>query len=150
VRTTPTRSAALSPNIRECQDHLLARFDASGDEGELGVGLTAGPLYYVNEIEEVLQRARLSWVQSVRATGKRKAPRWIMKERGLQDYVDALGGLGGFDLEEYDSDEDAAGNLRQYTDKRYRLGADASPLLHVNLHIVFDPTLHRPAHVPVC
>jgi hypothetical protein len=88
---------------KECQDHLLARLDASREEGELGVGLTAGPLYYVNEIEEVLQRARLSWVQSVRATGKRKAPRWIMKERGLQDYVDALGGLGGFDLEEYDS-----------------------------------------------
>jgi hypothetical protein len=104
---------------KECQDHLLARFDASGDEGELGVGLTAGPLYYVNEIEEVLQRARLSWVQSVRATGKCKAPRWIMKERGLQDYVDALGGLGGFDLEEYDSDEDAADDLRQYTDTEH-------------------------------
>ena len=39
-----------------------------------------------------------------------------MKERGLQDYVDTLGGLGGFDLEEYDSDEDAANNLTQYTD----------------------------------
>ena len=102
-----------------CKHKEPARFDASGDEGELGVGLTAGPLYYVNEIEEVLQRARLSWVQSVRATGKRKAPRWIMKERGLQDYVDALGGLGGFDLEEYDSDEDAADNLRQYTDTEH-------------------------------
>jgi hypothetical protein len=27
----------------------------------------------------------------VRATGKPKAPRWIMKERGLRDYFDALG-----------------------------------------------------------
>jgi hypothetical protein len=42
-----------------------------------------------------------------------------MKERGLQDYVDALGGLGGFDLEEYDSDEDAADDLRQYTDTEH-------------------------------
>jgi hypothetical protein len=24
--------------------------------------------------------------------------RWIMKERGLQDYVDALGGLGGVSI----------------------------------------------------
>ena len=112
----PTSERCPICKDQECKVHLLACFDTSGDEGELGVGLTAGPLYYVNEIEEVLQRARLSWVQSVRATGKRKAPRWIMKERGLQDYVDALGGLGGFDLEEYDSDEDAADNLRQYAD----------------------------------
>jgi hypothetical protein len=102
----PTSERCSICKDQECKVHLLDCFDTSGDEGELGVGLTAGPLYYVNEIEEVLQRARLSWVQSVRATGKRKAPRWIMKERGLQDYVDALGGLGGFDLEGYDSDEE--------------------------------------------
>jgi len=39
-----------------------------------------------------------------------------MKERGLRDYFDALGGLGGFDLEEYDGDEDAADDLIQHTD----------------------------------
>jgi hypothetical protein len=51
-------------------------------------------------------------VQSVRATGKPKAPRWIMKERGLRDYfIHALGGSGGFDLEKYDRDEDAADHL---------------------------------------
>ena len=70
--------------------------DAS-DAGELGVGLTDGPLCDVNEIEVVLQCARLAWVQSVRATGKPKAPSWIMKERGLRDYYDALGGSDGFE-----------------------------------------------------
>jgi hypothetical protein len=77
---------------------LLDRFDASRDECELGVGLTAGPLYYVNEIEEVLQRAPFVLGAVGAGHRKRKAPRWIMKERGLQDYVDALGGLGGFEI----------------------------------------------------
>jgi hypothetical protein len=39
-----------------------------------------------------------------------------MKERGLQDYFDALGGLVGSDLAEYDSDEDAADDLKVQTD----------------------------------
>ena len=104
---------------KECEIHLLARFDASGDEGAMGVGLTNGPLYNVNEIEETLQRARLAWVRSVRATGMPEAPRWIVKERGLRDYFDALGGLGDFDLDEYDSDEDAADDLRQHTDTEH-------------------------------
>jgi hypothetical protein len=101
---------------KECKKHLLACFDASGDQGALGVGLAGGPLYYVNEIEEVLQRTRLAWVQSVRATGKPKAPRWIMKERDLRDYYDALGGSGGFDLVHKQSDERAADFLPAYTD----------------------------------
>jgi hypothetical protein len=94
----------------ECKVHLLACFDASGDEGELGVGLIDGPLCEVNEIEEVLKRTRLAWVQLVRASGKPKAPEWIMKERGLQSYFDALGGAG-FDLKKYDSDEEAVSDL---------------------------------------
>ena len=65
----------------ECEDHLLARFDASGDLGAFGIGLTDGALCDVNEIEVVLQCVRLAWVQSVRATSKPKATRWIMKER---------------------------------------------------------------------
>jgi hypothetical protein len=101
---------------KECKDHLLARFGASGDEGLFGIGLVGGTLYYVNEIEEVLERARLAWVQSVRATGKPKAPRWIMKEPGLRRYYDALGGSGGFDLVEKESDETAADFLPAYTD----------------------------------
>jgi hypothetical protein len=28
---------------KECKVHLLVRFDASGDDGELGVGLIDGP-----------------------------------------------------------------------------------------------------------
>ena len=59
---------------KECEVHLLASFDASADEGELGVGLIDGLLCNVNEIEEVLQRARLAWVQSVRHTRRPKAP----------------------------------------------------------------------------
>ena len=98
---------------KECQRHLLARFDASGDEGELGVGLVGGALYDVNEIETVLERARLAWVQSVRATGKPKAPPWIMKERGLRYYFDAL---GGSDVAKYDSDEDAVHDLAASTE----------------------------------
>jgi len=98
---------------KECQRHLLARFDASGDEGELGVGLVGGALYDVNEIETVLERARLAWVQSVRAAGKPKAPPWIMKERGLRDYFDALGGI---DVAKYDGDEDAVQDLPAHTD----------------------------------
>ena len=57
-------------------------------------------------------------------TGKPKAPRWIVKERGLRDYFDAIGGLGGFDLEEYDSDEHAADDLRQYTDTEHVRGRE--------------------------
>ena len=98
---------------KECQRHLLARFDASGDEGEYGVGLVGGPLYYEYEIDDVLNRARLAWVQSVRATGKPKAPSWIIKERGLRYYFDALGGI---DVAEYDSDKDAADDLPVRTD----------------------------------
>jgi hypothetical protein len=104
---------------KECKVHLLARFDASGDEGALGVGLTDGPLYDVNEIEETLQHARLAWVRSMRTTGKPQAPRWIVKERGLRDYFESLGGMGHFDLEAYDSDEDAADDLRQHTDTEH-------------------------------
>src|SRR5262249_9848854 len=98
---------------KECQRHLLARFDASGDEGEFGVGLAGGALYDVNEIEAVLERARLAWVKSVRATGKPKTPPWIMKERGLRNYFDALGGI---DVEKYDSDEDAVHDLAVETE----------------------------------
>jgi hypothetical protein len=98
---------------KECQRHLLARFDASGEEGEYGVGLVGGPLYYEYEIDDVLNRARLAWVQSVRATGKPKAPRWIMSERGLKDYFDQLGGI---DLAKYESDEEAAAFLPAETD----------------------------------
>jgi hypothetical protein len=98
---------------KECQRHLLARFDASGDEGEFGVGLVGGALYDVNEIETVLERARLAWVQAVRATGKPKAPPWIVKERGLQNYFHALGGL---DVAKYDSDEDAVHDLAWCSD----------------------------------
>ena len=89
---------------QECKTHLLACFDASGDEGAFGIGLVDGPLYYVNEIGKVLYLARLAWVQSVRATGKPKAPRWIMKERGLLDYYDVLGRPDGLDLEKYEND----------------------------------------------
>jgi hypothetical protein len=103
----PTSECCPICKDKECKIHLLARFDASADEGELGVGLIDGSLCDVNEIEEVLQRARLARIQSARATGKPKAPRWIMKERGLRDYYAALGGLGGFNPEEYESDEDA-------------------------------------------
>jgi hypothetical protein len=95
---------------------LLCCFDKSGDEGNFGVGLVDGPLYDVNEIDEVLKRARLAWVQSVRAAGKPKAPRWIMKEPGLRDYFDALGDPDGFDLRGYENDEDAADELRANTD----------------------------------
>jgi hypothetical protein len=98
---------------KECQRHLLACFDASGDEGEFGVGLVGGALHDVTEIETVLERARLAWVQSMRATGKPKAPPWIMKERGLGYYFRALGGI---DVEKYDNDEDAAHDLAVQTD----------------------------------
>lgn len=96
---------------KQCKVHLLGCFDELG-EGELGVGLIDGPLYDVKEIEEVLQRARLAWVLSARAAGKPKAPQWIMKERGLQDYFDALGGLDPSYLEKCGSDEDAAVDLQ--------------------------------------
>ena len=84
---------------KECRTHLLARFDEFGDEGEFGVGIVGGPFFYLKEIKEVLDRVRLAWVQSAQAPGKPKAPRWIIKEQGLQDYYDVLGGAGGFDLE---------------------------------------------------
>ena len=107
---TPRSAGCPFCEEKECKVHLIACFDASGDEGKLGVGLVSGPLCNVNEIEEVLQRARLAWVQSVRASAKPKAPQWSMKERGLQSYFDALGDAG-FDLEKYKSDEEAVSDL---------------------------------------
>jgi hypothetical protein len=83
---------------KECQRHLLACFDVSGDEGKFGVGLlAAGALNEAQEIEQMLERARLAWVQSMRATGKPKAPPWIMK-LGLRYYFNALGGI---DIRQY-------------------------------------------------
>ena len=98
---------------KECQRHLLARFDELGDQGAFGVELAGGALFDAKEIEQVLQRARLAWVQSVRATGKPKAPPWIMKVRGLGYYFDALGGI---DVDKYDSDEDAVDDLAASTE----------------------------------
>jgi hypothetical protein len=100
---------------KKCRTHLLACFDESGDDGEFGVGLVDGRLFYVKEIEEVLERIRLTWVQSVRVNGRPEPPQWIMKEQGLEDYYDVLGGPH-FDLEKYESDEDAANDLSAYTD----------------------------------
>jgi hypothetical protein len=107
---------------KKCRKHLLAIFDASGETGEFGVGLCDGPLCKVREIEEVLERSSLAWVQSVRAIGKPEAPWWIMKEPGLKDYFDALGrsSSGGsvtFDPVKYESDEDAAWDLRANSDE---------------------------------
>jgi hypothetical protein len=67
----------------------------------------------VQEIEQILERARLAWVQSVRTTGKPKAPSWIMNDSGLRQYFDALEGT---DVDKYDSDEDAASDLATNTD----------------------------------
>ena len=112
----PTPECCPICQDKQCKVHLLGCFDASEDEGELGVGLVDGPLYDVKEIKEVLQRARLAWVRSVRATGKPKAPQWIMKEQGLRDYFDALGGLDPSALEKCDSDADAARDLQVETE----------------------------------
>jgi len=101
---------------KNCKKHLLACFDTSGDEGEFGVGLVAGRLYYAKEITQVLELIRLAWVQSVRATGKPKAPRWIIKERALRDYFDAIGGAGGLGLVKKESDKTAADFLPAYSD----------------------------------
>ena len=98
---------------KECQRHLLARFDELGDQGAFGVELAGGALFDAKEIEPVLERARLAWVQSMRATGKPKAPPWIMKVRGLGYYFDALGGI---DVDKYDSDEDAVDDLAASTE----------------------------------
>jgi hypothetical protein len=107
---------------KECERHLLARFDTGWGEGELGVGLIDGALYSVKEIETLLNRTRLAWVQSVRSTGKPKAPPWIMKEEGLQDYFEALGGI---DVARYDSDEDAVGDLKvETTDETWHARED--------------------------
>lgn len=110
----PTAERCPICKEKECQRHLLALFDEQGDQGV--AGLVGGPLYDVNE--KVLRRARLAWVQSVRVTGKPKAPRWIMKERGLLDYFYGLGrsSVGDFDLENSQSDEDASDDLQEYTD----------------------------------
>jgi hypothetical protein len=97
---------------KECQLHLLARFDVQGD-GEFGVGLAGGALCEASEIATVLERARLAWVQSMRATGKPEVPPWIMQERGLRDYFDALGGI---DVEKYHGDEDAVHDLKAETE----------------------------------
>jgi hypothetical protein len=101
----------------DCEKHLLALFDATGGTGEYGVGLTDGPLSEVKEIEELLERTCLAWVQSVRTTGKPKAPQWIEKEPDLKYFFDALGrgsyeDGAGFDPAKYESEQDAAWDLR--------------------------------------
>ena len=80
-----------------------------------------GALSNVNEIEVVLEHARLAWVQSVRATGKPMAPQWIMKERDLQDYFDALGSAG-FDLGIL-----RAMNKQPLSSQRIRIGRFGTP-----------------------
>jgi hypothetical protein len=99
----------------KCKIHLLGCFDASGDEGVFGIGLVGGPLSEVKEIEEVLQRAQLAWVQSVRAAGNPEMPQWITKSPSLRYYYDQLGDAGDFDPEQYESDEDAACDLSAHT-----------------------------------
>jgi hypothetical protein len=101
---------------------ILLDLDASGDNGEFGIGLMDGPLCDANEIEALLRRARLAWVQSVRVTGKPKAPQWIIKDQGLEDYFHALGrNFDGrplkFDLRNYESDKEAADDLRAESDR---------------------------------
>ncbi len=99
---------------KECQRHLLACFDESGDAGGFGVGLVGGALMDAKEIPQVLERARLAWVQSIRVTGKPKASPWVMKDKcGLRNYFDALGGI---DVDKYDSDEDAVHDLAANTE----------------------------------
>lgn len=107
---------------KKCEKHVLACFDRAGDDGAFGLGLLGGALCHVNEIEVAMEHARLAWVRSVRATGKPKAPQWIMKDFGLQQYFDALGrsvsgGKVDFDVGKYKSDEDAADDLQADTDR---------------------------------
>jgi hypothetical protein len=61
-----TGGCPLCKDIK-CRKHLFACFDKSGDEGKFEVGIVAGPLFYVKEIEKLLECIRLAWVQSVRA-----------------------------------------------------------------------------------
>jgi hypothetical protein len=51
----------------DCEAHLLAAFDLSGDEGEFEVGLVGGALYDLDAIGKVLELARRTWVQRSRA-----------------------------------------------------------------------------------
>jgi hypothetical protein len=108
---------------RECRRHLFACFDESGDDGEFGVGIFDGPLFCVKEIAKLLERIQLAWVRSVRATGKPKPPRWIMKKRSLRHYFDGLGG-SGFDVEKYESDDEAVSDLSACTDFHNRLAKE--------------------------
>ncbi len=103
----------------DCTDHLLACFDvtfADQGEGNYGVGVISGALYDVKEIGEVLEQARRAWVRSMRVNGNPEAPDWIAAAPGFQDYFDALGDAGGFEVEDYTDDEDAASDLSGHTD----------------------------------
>ena len=66
----------------------------------------------------MLQHLGLTWVQSVRATGKPAATGWIMKSPSLCYYYDRLEDAGDFDLVENnkDTDEDASSELSTHTD----------------------------------
>jgi len=100
----------------DCEAHLLGAFDRSGDEGEFGIGLVGGPLCELNAIGEVFELIRLAWVKSVRNSGKPTPPEWIEKTLSLKDYFEDLGTDDGFDIADYDGDEDAADDLVAYSD----------------------------------
>ncbi len=83
--------AARSAKRRNAKRRLLACFDESGDAGEFGVGLVDGALMDAEEIPEVLERARLAWVQSMRATGKSRRPlRGLGKRNGVSGVTSTL------------------------------------------------------------
>ncbi len=103
----------------DCDVHLLGSFDLSGDGGEYDIGLMGGALYDADAIGEVLSITRLAWVKSKRSSKKPKPPEWIAKTQlwDLKNYFEELGSAGGFSLEEYKTDEEAAGDLASYTNQ---------------------------------
>jgi hypothetical protein len=95
----------------DCQDHLLARIDESGDEGECHVGLVGGTLFDVGEIGSIVEKLSAAWVKWRRSNPKAPAPTWIAKEPILLDFFTSLNETPSNKIEDYRTDEDAASNL---------------------------------------
>ena len=79
MRTTPPRNYALFAKTKDAKSICMPAL--TSQETRAKFGLVDGPLSDVNEIDEVLERARFAWVQSLRAVGKTRSAGLLRRSR---------------------------------------------------------------------
>ena len=101
--------------------HLLGCFDANYDgQGRYGCGLSGGALYQVEEIGILLEAIAREKVRAWPQGGLQAVPPpWIASHRALKDFFSDLGDEG-FDLKEFEDQDEAASFIGAYTDHNGR------------------------------